>query len=74
LERVTIEDEIIDILEEILALPSDGCVNSALHGLNHLHPNPRAISVVTQYLEMNRSRMSSEQIRWVSAVRDGLAL
>jgi hypothetical protein len=49
-------------------------VNSALHGLNHLHPNPRAISVVTQYLEMNRSRMSSEQIRWVSAVRDGLAL
>ncbi|HTS46791.1 MAG TPA: hypothetical protein VMH05_02540 [Bryobacteraceae bacterium] len=72
-EEAAIENEVIEVLVQILALPSEGCASSALHGLNHLHPNPRAISVVTQYLDANREKMTSERIKWVSACRDGLA-
>ena len=72
-EQAAIENEMIDVLVQILALPSEGCASSALHGLNHLHPNPRAVSLVTQYLETNLEKMTSERIKWVSACRDGLA-
>src|SRR5262249_15476105 len=73
-EEAQIESEIITVLEQILALPNEGCGVAALHGLNHLHPNPRAKEIISNYLESNRPKMTAEQIEWISACRDGLAL
>lgn len=72
-EQAAIENEMIDVLVQILALPGEGCASSALHGLNHLYPNPRAITLVTQYLDANREKMTAERIKWVTACRDGVA-
>jgi hypothetical protein len=63
----------VSILEEILALPSAACQRAALHGLNHMHPDPAAREFVAQYIERNRSSMTLEELEYAEMCRDGRA-
>lgn len=72
--QAAIEEEIVNVLEDVLALPGQGCADAALHGLNHLHPNSRANALAREYLEANRRTMTAEQIEWVTACSNGSAL
>lgn len=64
----------LEVLEQILKVDSKPCRLAALHGLNHMFPNARASTLVSQYLSEHRSAMSAEDIAWVEACRDGKAL
>jgi hypothetical protein len=63
----------VAVLQDILALPNQGCRHAALHGLCHLFPDPRAASIIDRYLEENRASMSEEEIEWVKLCRVGQA-
>jgi hypothetical protein len=63
----------VSILETILALPSAACQRAALHGLNHLRPDPKASEVVSGYIERNRSHMTLEELEYAEMCRDGRA-
>jgi hypothetical protein len=71
--RSRIECFVIETLKQILGLPSKDCQLAALHGLNHLHSNPLASGVVSQYLDENRDRLTADEIEWAKACRDGQA-
>lgn len=64
----------LEVLEQILKLDSKSCQFAALHGLNHLRPNPRASELVSHYLAEHRSTLDAKDIAWVEACRDGKAL
>jgi hypothetical protein len=64
----------IDVLTRILQLSSKECQFSALHGLNHMHPNPVAAATVRQYLEENRSGLTDDEIKWVETCAAGTAM
>jgi hypothetical protein len=68
-----LETAAIAVLQEILALPNQGCRHAALHGLCHLFPDPRASSIIDRYVEENRASMSEEEIDWVKLCRAGQA-
>ena len=61
----------LQILGEILAMPNVHCQKAALHGLNHMHPNPEAAAIVSRYLEAHRAELTADQIRYVECCRDG---
>ena len=63
----------VAVLQDILALPNQGCRHAALHGLCHLFPDPRAGSIIDRYLDENRASMSEEEIEWVKLCRVGQA-
>jgi hypothetical protein len=63
----------LSVLEQILALPSAACQRAALHGLNHLRPDPRASELVARYIERNRSSMTPEELEYAEMCRDGRA-
>lgn len=67
-------DIILDVLQQILHLPSKQCQFAALHGLNHMHPNPAAAEMVRHYLEKNRTALTDDEIRWVEACAAGSAM
>jgi hypothetical protein len=62
------------VLKQILALPERGCQFAALHGLNHLHPDPAASEIVERYLDEHRPEMTPDNIKWVEMCRYGQAL
>lgn len=64
----------IDVLRQILQLPGKKCQFAALHGLNHMHPNPAAAAAVRQYLEEHRTSLTADEITWVEACAIGDAL
>lgn len=64
-------DASFDVLQQILVLPHKACRDSALHGLNHLFPNPRAVSIIDRYLEDNQKTMSKDEIDWVEVCKRG---
>jgi hypothetical protein len=64
----------LEVLKEILKLESKSCQFAALHGLNHLRPNPRASELVGQYLAEHRSTLDEKDVTWIEACRDGKAL
>jgi hypothetical protein len=64
----------IDVLTRILQLSSKECQFAALHGLNHMHPNPVAAETVRQYLEENRSGLTDDEIKWVETNAAGTAM
>lgn len=64
----------IDVIRQILQLPGKGCQFGALHGLNHMHPNPAATAIVRQYLEEHRASLTADEIGWVEACANGAAM
>jgi hypothetical protein len=64
----------IDVLTRILQLSSKECQFAALHGLNHMHPNPVAVETVGQYLEKNRAGLTDDEIKWVETCAAGTAM
>ena len=72
--RTEIETISIDVLRLILQLPGKQCQFAALHGLNHIHPNPAAEATVRQYLEERRTSLSADEISWAEACATGDAL
>jgi hypothetical protein len=66
-------DVVMDVLRQVLVLPQKACRDAALHGLNHLYPNPRAIALIEDYLNRNRHLMSREEIDRAEACKAGLA-
>lgn len=64
----------IDALRQILHLPGKKCQFAALHGLNHMHPNPAAAAMVRQYLEEHRTSLMADEITWVEACAIGDAM
>jgi hypothetical protein len=62
----------IDVLRQILDLPHQECRGAALHGLNHLFPDPRAARIIDEYLNRNRSMMSKEEIEYAEDCKAGL--
>jgi hypothetical protein len=62
------------VLEKIVRLPGWPCQAAALHGLNHLRPDPEASALVARYLDENRTRLKPEDLQWVERCRDGKAL
>jgi hypothetical protein len=73
-ESTDLDATALEVLEQILKLESKPCRFAALHGLNHMFPNPRASELVSQYLAEHRSAMNEKDIAWVEACRDGKAL
>jgi hypothetical protein len=69
--RLEIETIAVDVLRQILRLPSKGCQFAALHGLNHMHPSPAAAAAVRQYLKDHRKALTDDQITWVEACANG---
>lgn len=69
--RLEIEAIAIDVLRQVLQLPGRACQFAALHGLNHMHPNPAAEAAVRQYLEEHRHALTDEQVTWVEACANG---
>jgi hypothetical protein len=69
----TLDAPILEVLRQILALPSAGCQKAALHGLNHLHPSPRAAAVIQEFLTENRASMSEEEVAWAEKCMAGRA-
>jgi hypothetical protein len=69
--RSEIEAIATDVLRQIIQLPGKGCQFAALHGLNHMHPNPVAVAAVREYLEENRKTLTDDQITWVEACAKG---
>jgi hypothetical protein len=55
----------------ILEIPHVACRDAALHGLNHLYPDPEAVAIIQRYLSRHREKLSSEEIAWITACRDG---
>ena len=66
-------DAALEVLRQILVLPHKACRDAALHGLNHLYPDPRAATIIEDYLNRNRRTMSKEEIEWAEACKAGLA-
>lgn len=62
------------VIEKIMRLPGWPCQAAALHGLNHLRPDPEAAALVARYLDENRTRLKPEDLQWVEHCRDGKAL
>jgi len=62
-----------DVLQRILALPHRACWEAALHGLNHLFPDPRAAAIIEKHLDANRITMSKEEIEWAERCKAGMA-
>lgn len=73
-KRMDIETISIDVIRRILHLPGKECQFAALHGLNHLHPNPSASPIVRQYLEEHRASLTTDEICWVEACAIGAAM
>src|SRR5262249_36524379 len=46
-----IDAVVIEVIGQILQLPTKRCQFAALHGLNHLHPNEAAADLARRYLE-----------------------
>jgi len=63
----------IDVLRRILVLPHKACRDAALHGLNHLFPDPRASAIIETYLDNNRESMSKDEIVWAKLCKAGEA-
>jgi hypothetical protein len=63
----------IDVLQQILRLSGKDCQFAALHGLNHMHPNPIAAAMARQYLDEHRSSLTTDEIDWVEACARGAA-
>ena len=66
-------DATFDVLRQILVLPHKACRDAALHGLNHLYPEPRAATIIEDYLDRNRETMSKDEIDWAEACKAGMA-
>ena len=73
-ERQERRREMLETLQQILALSNIDCQFAALHGLNHLYPRPEAIASVTEYLNEKRDGLSKDDLEWVEACRAGKAL
>jgi hypothetical protein len=73
-ENADIEPAILEVIEQTLKLDSKPCQFAALHGLNHLRPNPQASELVNRYLTEHRSMLDEKDVAWVEACRDGKAL
>jgi hypothetical protein len=65
------DEACVEVLGRILRLPHKECRDAALHGLNHLFPNPRAAEVIQRYLDENRGAMSEEEIEWAQLCKRG---
>jgi hypothetical protein len=66
-----LDEAAIAVLEKILALPSPLCREAALHGLNHLFPDPRAAALIDRYLDEHGRSLSKEEIEYAKACRAG---
>jgi len=64
----------VDVLDQILQLPSKRCQFAALHGLNHLPANLVATQLVRGYLAANRALLTADEIAWIEACASGEAL
>jgi hypothetical protein len=64
----------VDVIGQILQLPSKQCQFAALHGLNHLHPNETAAQLARGYLDAFRPSLTAAEIAWVEACVSGEAL
>jgi hypothetical protein len=73
-DQIRAGERALPVLEKILALPSAACQRAALHGLNHMRPDPRASEVVTRYIEENHERLTPEELEYAEECRDGRAL
>jgi hypothetical protein len=69
-----LEAILIEVLRQILQLPSKECQFAALHGLNHMHPSSAAAETVRQYLEGHRTELTSDEISWVEACGTGATM
>jgi hypothetical protein len=63
-------DAMYQTLLKILALDHRACQESALHGLGHLR-HPLGRETVQRYLDIHRTELTDEDVRWVEACRDG---
>ena len=72
--QLEIEPIALEVLRQILQLPSKACQFAALHGLNHMHPYADAAAAVRQYLEEHRTALSGDELAWVEACARGAAL
>ena len=72
-QRSEAETTVIDVLRQILQLPSMECQFAALHGLNHMHPSPEAAASVRRYLEERRAFLTAAEICWVESCAIGAA-
>jgi hypothetical protein len=57
------------VLEGALACKNPACIESALHGLGHLHTE-RSAAIVSRFLE-SRKYLHPELVRYAHAARDG---
>lgn len=69
-ELKQILEAVYQTLLKIIALNHQACHWSALHGLGHLH-HPQGSEAVQRYLDMHRSELADEDVRWVEGCRDG---
>lgn len=72
--QLEIEPIALEVLQQILQLPSKACQFAALHGLNHMHPYAAAQAAVRQYLEEHRTELSDNEVACVEACARGAAL
>ncbi|HLY63119.1 MAG TPA: hypothetical protein VKV95_20420 [Terriglobia bacterium] len=72
--RADLETISIDVIRLMLRLPGKGCQFAALHGLNHLYPNPAATALVQQFLEDHRASLTADEIGWIESCAIGDAM
>jgi len=66
----TLDNTALEVLGQIIALPSKRCQKAALHGLNHLE-GPQAAAIIRQFLTKNHGSMSPEEIEFAEACMRG---
>jgi hypothetical protein len=68
----TLDKAALEVLEQIIALPSAKCQRAALHGLNHLE-SPAAAAVIRQFLARNQASMAPKDVEYAMECMRGLA-
>lgn len=72
-DQLQVREAIFETLLSILRLGNEYCQVCALHGLGHL-AHPRRAEAVQEYLDRRAGRLTSEQVEWIEACRDGTVM